>query len=262
MQFLRNKQVRAELIWNGLIVIIATGIAFQWGIPFAIFVFYVGTLLNIVHFYHTYKRYKLIQQLSFDIDKILHGDVAIVLNKYEEGELAILESEIQKMTTRLREQQQQLLNDKKYLADSIADISHQIRTPLTSINLLLSFLSEPDLSEEKRQKTIHEIYELLSRIEWLITALLKNTLKNKYVQAILRGLKPCVIGMVLATGIYMMIGNCMGTVNDIKVNIQAIIISIILLLFMLGYKHMSKKKLSPIVLIVISAMVGIVVYGV
>ena len=96
----------------------------------------------------------------------------------------------------------------------------------------------------------------------LITALLKNTLKNKYVQAILRGLKPCVIGMVLATGIYMMIGNCMGTVKDIKVNIQAIIISIILLLFMLGYKHMSKKKLSPIVLIVISAMVGIVVYGV
>ena len=173
MQFLRNKQVRAELIWNGLIVIIATGIAFQWGIPFAIFVFCVGTLLNIVHFYHTYKRYKLIQQLSFDIDKILHGDVAIVLDKYEEGELAILESEIQKMTTRLREQQQQLLNDKKYLADSIADISHQIRTPLTSINLLLSFLSEREISEEKRQKTIHEIYELLSRIEWLITALLK-----------------------------------------------------------------------------------------
>ena len=96
----------------------------------------------------------------------------------------------------------------------------------------------------------------------LITTLLQNVLKNRYAQAILRGLKPCVIGMVLATGIYMMIGNCMGTVNDIKVNIQAIIISIILLLFMLGYKHMSKKKLSPIVLIVISAMVGIVVYGV
>ena len=77
------------------------------------------------------------------------------------------------MVIRLREQQSQLLADKKYLADSIADISHQIRTPLTSINLLVSFLSEPDITEEKRQKTIRELYELLSRIDWLITTLLK-----------------------------------------------------------------------------------------
>lgn len=108
-----------------------------------------------------------------DINCILHEDMHISFEKYEEGELAILESEIQKMVIRLREQQSQLLEDKRYLADSIADISHQIRTPLTSINLLISFLSEPDISEEKRQKTIRELYELLSRIDWLITTLLK-----------------------------------------------------------------------------------------
>lgn len=96
----------------------------------------------------------------------------------------------------------------------------------------------------------------------LITALLKKTLKNKYVQAILRGLKPCVIGIVLATGIYMVIGNCIGTIVDIKVNFQAIVISVILLLSMFGYKHVVKKKLSPIMIILISAMAGIVVYGV
>lgn len=108
-----------------------------------------------------------------DINRILHEDVHISFEKYEEGELAILESEVQKMVVRLREQQQQLLDDKMYLAESIADISHQIRTPLTSINLLVSFLSEPDITEEKRQKTIRELYELLSRIDWLITTLLK-----------------------------------------------------------------------------------------
>lgn len=96
----------------------------------------------------------------------------------------------------------------------------------------------------------------------LITALLKKTLKNKYLQAILRGLKPCVIGIVLATGIYMVIGNCIGTIVDIKVNFQAIVISVILLLSMFGYKHVVKKKLSPIMIILISAMAGIVVYGV
>ena len=96
----------------------------------------------------------------------------------------------------------------------------------------------------------------------VITAVLKTILKNKYIQAILRGLKPCVIGIVFATGIYMVFSNCIGTISDIKVNIQAVVISIILLIFVLGYKRIAKKKLSPIMLISISAMAGIVVYGV
>lgn len=95
----------------------------------------------------------------------------------------------------------------------------------------------------------------------LVTALLKTVLRNKYVQAVLRGLKPCVIGIVLATGIYMVLGNCFGTISAIKVNIQAIIITAILVASMFGYKHFTKKKLSPILLIVISAIAGIAVYG-
>lgn len=173
MSYFRNKQVRKEFLVSVGITIIATIGAFLWEPMFGVFTFAICVLINIVHFVNTYMRYKKIQELSVDIDRILHEDMPIVFEKYEEGELAILESEVQKMTTRLREQQQQLLDDKKYLADSIADISHQIRTPLTSINLLLSFLSEPNISEERRQKTIREVYELLSRIDWLITTLLK-----------------------------------------------------------------------------------------
>lgn len=96
----------------------------------------------------------------------------------------------------------------------------------------------------------------------LVTALLKTALKNKYVQAVLRGLKPCVIGIVLATGIYMVLGNCFGTVSAIKVSLQAIIITALLVASMFGYKHFAKKKLSPILLIIISAVTGIVVYAV
>ena len=94
----------------------------------------------------------------------------------------------------------------------------------------------------------------------MVTALLKTVLKNKYVQAVLRGLKPCVIGIVLATGIYMVIGNCVGVIFEINVNIQAIVISVLLLTSMVGYKHIAKKKLSPIMLIILSAIAGIVVY--
>ena len=96
----------------------------------------------------------------------------------------------------------------------------------------------------------------------LVTALLKTALKNKYVQAVLRGLKPCVIGIALATGIYMVLGNCFGKISDVRINIQAIIISILLVVSMIGYKHLKRKKLSPILLIIISAVAGIIVYGI
>ena len=95
----------------------------------------------------------------------------------------------------------------------------------------------------------------------LVTALLKTALKNKYVQAILRGLKPCVIGIVLSTGIYMVLKNCFGTVSALTVNPQAILTTLLLAASMFAYKHWKKKKLSPILLIVLSALIGMVVYG-
>ena len=95
----------------------------------------------------------------------------------------------------------------------------------------------------------------------LVTASLKTALKNKYVQAVLRGLKPCVIGIVLATGIYMVLKNCFGTVAALKMNLQAMIITALLAASLFGYKKFAKKKLSPIILIIISAAAGVVVYG-
>jgi len=94
----------------------------------------------------------------------------------------------------------------------------------------------------------------------LVTALLKTALKNKYVQAILRGLKPCVIGIVLATGIYMVLNNCFGTISDVSVNLKAIIITAFMIASMVGYKCIKKKKLSPISLIILSAVLGIIVF--
>ena len=96
----------------------------------------------------------------------------------------------------------------------------------------------------------------------LVTALLKTALKNKYVQAVLRGLKPCVIGIVLATGIYMVFGNCFGAISALKVNLRAVMVTAILAASKFGYQHCKKKKLSPILLIVIAAMVGVIVYGI
>lgn len=94
----------------------------------------------------------------------------------------------------------------------------------------------------------------------IVTALLKTALKNKYIQAVLRGLKPCVIGIVLATGIYMIFKNCFGTLQNIVIDAKAIIITILLIVLMYGYKYFKKKKLSPIALIIFSAILGIILF--
>lgn len=173
MKLFRNPEVIRGILIYLLLSFGAIFMAFAWEVRFGIFTAVLCICMIGVHIVITYQRYQKIQELSLEIDKTLHGEDHIFLRKYTEGELAILESEIQKMTLRLREQKDKLLDEKKYLADSLADISHQIRTPLTSINLLISFLSEKEIAEEKRQKTIRELYELLSRIDWLITTLLK-----------------------------------------------------------------------------------------
>ena len=86
-------------------------------------------------------------------------------------------------------------------------------------------------------------------------------LKNKYMQAILRGLKPCIIGIILATGIYMTASNCISSTMN-SFDVRATIVTLVLAAIMWGAKPVLKKKISPIMLIIVSACLGIVVYGI
>ena len=173
IKLLKNKEVRRTLFLQIVVSAIACVFSFVIDERAGMVAVALSFLLILIYYISTYRRYKRIAALAGDVNKLLHGDNSISLENYSEGELAILHSEIYKMTIRLREQQQNLMSDKAYLADSIADISHQIRTPLTSINLLVQLLSAPNLSDERRQELTHELYGLLSRIDWLITTLLK-----------------------------------------------------------------------------------------
>ena len=95
----------------------------------------------------------------------------------------------------------------------------------------------------------------------LITALLKNAFKNKYVQAVLRGLKSSVIGIVLAMGVYMLVKNCLME-DTFKMNLRSIVITAVLGIVAVLYKYFSKKKMSPIIMIVISSLLGMFVYAI
>ena len=95
----------------------------------------------------------------------------------------------------------------------------------------------------------------------LITALLKRLLKNPYVHAILRGLKPCMIGIVLATGVYMVLHRCFGSVAALSPDATAIVMTAALAAVYFGSRKILKNGLSPIALIGISAVAGVLIYG-
>lgn len=173
MKLFRNTEAARSAAVFVIISLIATGAAWYYDDDLAFPAAVICVIFTAAHIISLFWRYRRISKLTSDIDRILHGEDNIRIDQYAEGEIALLQSEVYKMTVRLREQQSKLTDDKVFLADLLADISHQIRTPLTSINILVSMLSEPEMTFEKREQTVHKLYGLLSRIDWLITALLK-----------------------------------------------------------------------------------------
>lgn len=139
----------------------------------AVCVFVLSVFLTTAFLFFTKKRYNRINSLTATIDRILHGADDIDINGFSEGELSILESDVQKMLTRLRDQRDKLEKERLFLADSIADISHQLRTPLTSINLILSLLHSSDITEERKGELLRELSSLIARTEYLVSVLLK-----------------------------------------------------------------------------------------
>ena len=95
----------------------------------------------------------------------------------------------------------------------------------------------------------------------LILVLAKSLLKNPYVQATLRGLKPCVIGIILATGVYMILSNCYVKAEN-HIDIIAVFTTFGLAIVYFGSRKVTKKGLSPIGLICLAAVVGVAVYGI
>ena len=92
----------------------------------------------------------------------------------------------------------------------------------------------------------------------LVMIALKTVLEHRYTKAVLQGLKPCIIGIILATGAEMILGNCLPSfVPDWK----ALGLTAVLAVILFGSKYGLKKKLSPIALICIAAVLGAVVYG-
>lgn len=95
------------------------------------------------------------------------------LDNYVEGELSILQSDIHKVTVRMIELNERLLKDKTYLADTLADMSHQLKTPMTSMMVMADLLNDGNLPADKREEFTKNIQNQLERMEWLLSTLLR-----------------------------------------------------------------------------------------
>ncbi|MRN56370.1 sensor histidine kinase [Paenibacillus monticola] len=169
---LRNREFRQFAILFALIAAAAVSLGFAINTAAGILAIASAATFGIAFFAFTKARYKSIAQISDQIDLVLHNADHLYISESDEGELSILQSEITKMTLRIREQNDALKKDKEHLADSLADIAHQLRTPLTSVNIILSLLvNNPD--ENDRKALIRETEELFVQMDWLLTSLLK-----------------------------------------------------------------------------------------
>ena len=173
MSILNEPDIRRGIIADIGIGAAVSAVSFSLGIAAGIAALASCIIYTVIHAITNVRRYRAIARLSNSIDRILHGQDEILFTDSREGELAILTSEVTKMTVRLREQTDALAADKVRLTDAIADISHQLRTPLTSMNLTVSLLSEDGLSDERRLRLTRDLSRSLRRIDWLIDALLK-----------------------------------------------------------------------------------------
>ena len=116
---------------------------------------------------------KKLEKLNADLDRLLRLGEPLPIDQYQEGELSILACQMEKITLRLTEAAETVQREKENLSDALADISHQLRTPLTAMNLAVTMLRKPNLSDEKRRELTEELRRQLRRIDWLVETLLK-----------------------------------------------------------------------------------------
>lgn len=170
---LRNRELRIMLIMMAIIAI--TGIAVIFLINALAGVIALITVMGVsgITVIYTIKRYKDINKLSVYLKKVYGGEYSLDIRDNMEGELSILKNEIYKVNSILSMQAEQLKVEKEQLAGAISDISHQLKTPLTSMLVMTDLLNTEELEQDKRMLFTRNMTLQLKRMEWLLTSLLK-----------------------------------------------------------------------------------------
>ena len=133
------------------------------------FVLIVSLILAILYFRKIYKDIKDMTDYVYNSSEGRNFDMK---NRNQEGQIGLLKTELIKMTNILKEKVELLNNEKIFLNEVISDISHQLKTPMTSL-IILNDLMYEDLPKETKIEFLDKIKSQLNRMEWLIKSMLK-----------------------------------------------------------------------------------------
>ena len=171
-QLLQNVEFRRRSLLLLAVSVIACAVGFVIQ-PACGFLTLVVCLFFLLYYLVTsLRRDRQMEELSQCIDQALYGRDGALLSACQEGELAILQTQLRKLLVKLRQNSVRDQEDKAFLRDSIADISHQLRTPMTSLNLIAAMLPEVGADSVRQRELQQQLNQLLQRIDWLVDALL------------------------------------------------------------------------------------------
>ena len=134
----------------------------------------IFSIIIIIVFVLYNKRQKnKIKEITNYIEQINNKNYALDIQDNNEDELSVLKNELYKITVMLKEQAENSAKDKINLKNSLEDISHQLKTPLTSITIMLdNILDSPDMDLQTRNEFIKDIYREIANIKFLVQNLL------------------------------------------------------------------------------------------
>lgn len=170
---IRNRENLIFFIALGLITCVSVGACFAVSMLAGWFSVGGFSLICAAIYIYNRRRYKEIARLSDYIRKMSDGDVVFDIRDNAEGELSILKNDIYKLTLRLAEQASLLRGEKLVLKEMLFDISHQLKTPITSLTVMADLLETDSLPEDKRLEFTLNLQTGLSRMDWLVKSLLK-----------------------------------------------------------------------------------------
>ena len=142
-------------------------------LTYVLFFLFVFTLIFLFYFWQERKRKKEFQKIDQYLFSLLSNDIKVDLKDFQSGELAKLQNDLMKVTSRLKNALETSTKDKDELSKNMADISHQLKTPLTSLLIINDNLSTFNLDEKTRQSFLKKQEQIILHMKTLIIEILK-----------------------------------------------------------------------------------------
>lgn len=132
------------------------------------------TVIYIAMYIHYNRVLTDMENISQIMDDVINTDKELIGEEYKEGAVGMLYTKLYQIVGILKESRDRELNEKIFLRDIISDISHQLKTPLASLNVFLDLLTDDKVTEQdKRKQILSEASNQLSRMEWMVLSMLK-----------------------------------------------------------------------------------------